>query len=85
MNMDEHPEDGFDKLQFLISTAVFPPETFPNLIVLYLKYDLLPQAADVIAENPDIGTAPPYECLPLQLGHTAVFKLVYQLFGVSSN
>ena len=55
MNMEEHPEEGFDKLQFLISTAVFPPETFPNLISLYLKYDLLHQAADVIAENHDVG------------------------------
>jgi len=42
-------------LQFLISTAVFPPETFPNLIVLYLKYDLLHHAADVIAQNHEIA------------------------------
>jgi hypothetical protein len=37
MNMDASPEEGFDKLQYLIGSQVFPPETFPNLIILYLK------------------------------------------------
>ena len=55
MNMEDNPEEGFDKLQFLISTSVFPAETFPNLIVLYMKYELLHQAADVLAEHPEIG------------------------------
>ena len=53
MNMDENPTDGFHKLNFLLQSPPFPPETFGNLLLLYCKpqhafYDL---AADVMAEN----------------------------------
>ena len=53
MNMDLNPTDGFHKLNFLLQSPPFPPETFGNLLLLYCKpqhafYDL---AADVMAEN----------------------------------
>ena len=53
MHMDENPMDGFHKLNFLLQSPPFPPETFGNLLLLYCKpqhafYDL---AADVMAEN----------------------------------
>mmetsp|Transcript_13709 Transcript_13709/g.29452 ORF Transcript_13709/g.29452 Transcript_13709/m.29452 type:complete len:648 (+) Transcript_13709:217-2160(+) len=54
LNMDSDPTGGFKKLNFLLQSPPFPPETFGNLLLLYCKpthafYDL---AADVIAENP---------------------------------
>ena len=54
LNMDTDPTGGFKKLNFLLQSPPFPPETFANLLLLYCKpmhafYDL---AADVIAENP---------------------------------
>ncbi|GMH38415.1 hypothetical protein BSKO_06299 [Bryopsis sp. KO-2023] len=53
INMDEDPEGGFKKLNFLLQSPPFPPETFGALLLLYCKpqhgfYDL---AADVMAEN----------------------------------
>lgn len=53
INMDEDPEGGFKKLNFLLQSPPFPPETFGSLLLLYCKpqhgfYDL---AADVMAEN----------------------------------
>jgi hypothetical protein len=52
--MDSDPTGGFKKLNFLLQSPPFPPETFANLLLLYAKpahafYDL---AADVLAENP---------------------------------
>jgi tetratricopeptide repeat protein 30 len=40
MNMDEDPTGGFEKLTFLISSESFPRETFVNLCLLYLKYEV---------------------------------------------
>ena len=45
MNMDVNPTDGFHKLNFLLQSPPFPPETFGNLLLLYCKpqhafYDL---------------------------------------------
>ena len=37
----------------------FPPETFPNLVILYIKNNLYDLAADVLAENVDLT----YKCL----------------------
>lgn len=53
MHMDTSPTAGFHKLNFLLQSPPFPPETFGNLLLLYCKpahafYDL---AADVMAEN----------------------------------
>ncbi|KAK6476150.1 tetratricopeptide repeat protein 30A [Huso huso] len=51
MNMDSKPTEGFEKLQFLLQQNPFPPETFGNLLLLYIKYEYFDLAADVLAEN----------------------------------
>jgi tetratricopeptide repeat protein 30 len=51
MNMDSHSASGFEKLSFLISQYPCPPETFGNLLLLYIKYEYLDLAADLLAEN----------------------------------
>lgn len=40
MNMDANATAGFEKLQFLLQQNPFPQETFGNLLVLYLKYEV---------------------------------------------
>jgi len=40
MNMEQNATEGFEKLQFLIQQNPFPPETFPNLLLLYVKYEV---------------------------------------------
>ena len=40
MNMEAHPTQGFEKLQFLLQQNPFPPETFGNLLLLYIKYEV---------------------------------------------
>jgi tetratricopeptide repeat protein 30 len=59
MNIEEDPQGGFKKLNFLIQNPPFPPETFPNLLLLYCKYAHYDLAADVLAENTDLT----YKCL----------------------
>eukprot|EP00056_Hartaetosiga_gracilis_P003970 m.69940 g.69940 ORF g.69940 m.69940 type:complete len:648 (-) comp11653_c0_seq1:1089-3032(-) len=54
MNMDEDPEGGFEKLQFLLQQNPCPPETFGNLLLLYCKYEHFDLAADVMAENEEL-------------------------------
>ena len=51
MNMDDHPTPGFEKLQFLMQQNPCPPETFGNLLLLYVKHDYCDLAADIMAEN----------------------------------
>lgn len=51
MNMDKDPTGGFSKLNFLLQSPSFPPETFGNLLLLYVKYGYYDLAADVLAEN----------------------------------
>ncbi|KAA3672981.1 tetratricopeptide repeat protein 30 [Paragonimus westermani] len=51
MNMENEPAAGFQKLQFLLQQETFPPETFANLLLLYIKYEYFDLAADVLAEN----------------------------------
>ncbi|CAH1794760.1 unnamed protein product [Owenia fusiformis] len=51
MNMEQNPTQGFEKLQFLLQQNPFPPETFGNLLLLYIKYEYYDLAADVLAEN----------------------------------
>ena len=41
MNMDENPTQGFEKLQFLLQQVACPPETFANLLLLYVKFEVL--------------------------------------------
>merc|ERR1712130_199120 len=43
--------EGFRKLNFLITQQSFPPETFQNLLISYIKHDLYSLAAGVLAEN----------------------------------
>ena len=59
MNIEEDATNGFKKLNFLLNNPPFPPETFPNLILLYCKYQHYDLAADVLAENADLT----YKCL----------------------
>lgn len=59
MNFDNDPQGGFKKLNFLLLNPPFPPETFPNLLLLYIKNNLYDLAADVLAENVDLT----YKCL----------------------
>lgn len=40
MNMEEDATGGFQKLSFLIGSEGFPRETFVNLCLLYLKYEV---------------------------------------------
>lgn len=53
VRMDQEPSEGFQKLQFLVGQASFPPETFANLLILFCKYEYFDYAADVMAENTD--------------------------------
>lgn len=45
MNMEQNPSEGFEKLQFLLQQDPFPPETFANLLLLYIKYEVSPVAS----------------------------------------
>lgn len=58
MNIDDNPQDGFKKLNFLLNNPPFPQETFQNLLLLYCKYQYYDLAADVLAENVDLT----YKC-----------------------
>lgn len=51
MNMEQQPTQGFEKLQFLLQQNPFPPVTFGNLLLLYIKFEYYDLAADVLAEN----------------------------------
>jgi tetratricopeptide repeat protein 30 len=59
MNIETDASGGFKKLNFLLNNPPFPPETFPNLILLYCKYSHYDLAADILAENTDLT----YKCL----------------------
>ena len=50
--------EGFKKLNFLITQQTFPPETFQNLLISYIKHNLYNLAADVLAENSHVDVAP---------------------------
>lgn len=51
MNMEDEPNSGFEKLQFLVQQNTFPPETFSNLCLLFAKYSFYNLVADFLAEN----------------------------------
>jgi len=51
MYMEDDPQAGFRKLNFLLQNPPFPPETFANLLLLYAKHEYFDLAADVLAEN----------------------------------
>ena len=44
VGMDDDPNDGFHKLNFLLAHPPFPPETFGNLLLLHCKCVPAPQA-----------------------------------------
>ena len=52
--IDQNPNQGFKKLNFLLQNPPFPPETFSNLLLLYCKHQCFDLAADVLAENSDL-------------------------------
>jgi len=51
MRIELDQEGSFKKLRYLLSNPPFPPETFQNLLDLYIKYDFVDEAADILAEN----------------------------------
>nr|KAJ3418848.1 Tetratricopeptide repeat protein 30A [Polyrhizophydium stewartii] len=55
MNIEQDPTGGFEKLGFLLQQVPCPPETFGNLLLLYVKYEYLDSAADLLAENSHIA------------------------------
>lgn len=50
-SMEDDPTTGFRKMNFLLANPPFPPETFGNLLLLYVKFGCYDLAADVMAEN----------------------------------
>ena len=54
MEMDVNPTAGFQKLNYLLSHPPFPPCTYRNLLLLYLRFDKHDLAADTMAENPTL-------------------------------
>ncbi|OAJ42453.1 hypothetical protein BDEG_25904 [Batrachochytrium dendrobatidis JEL423] len=57
MNMDENPSIGFEKLGFLLQQVPCPPETFGNLLLLYIKYEYVDSAADLLADNSHLAAS----------------------------
>jgi len=51
MNIETDASTSFKKMDFLLNNPPFPQETFPNLILLYCKYNHYDLAADILAEN----------------------------------
>lgn len=51
MNIETDASTSFKKMNFLLNNPPFPQETFPNLILLYCKYNHYDLAADILAEN----------------------------------
>ncbi|KAL0234133.1 hypothetical protein PCE1_001171 [Barthelona sp. PCE] len=51
---DLEPNDAVRKLSFLLGNPPFPPETFPNLLLLYLQNGLYDVAGDILSENADL-------------------------------
>ena len=51
-HFDTDPTGGFEKLNFLIGLeAEAPQEALGNLLLLYVKYEYLDLAADLVAER----------------------------------
>ncbi|KND03893.1 uncharacterized protein SPPG_01347 [Spizellomyces punctatus DAOM BR117] len=57
MNMEDDPTGGFEKLNFLLQQEPSPPEAFGNLLLLYIKYQYIDLAADLMAENPQLASS----------------------------
>lgn len=55
INFEENPNLGFEKLNFLLKNPPFPPETFLNLLLMYIKHDHIDLASDELEENQEIS------------------------------
>ena len=52
INIETSTDSGLRKLNFLLHNPPFPPPTFTNLLMLYVKYKFYDLAADVYASHP---------------------------------
>ena len=52
LNMDSDEAGGFEKFHFLLQSNPCPPETFGNLLMLYVKHEYHDFAADLMAQYP---------------------------------
>ena len=55
--MDEDPNAGLQKLNFLLANPPFPVETFGNLLLLYCQQGHQELAADILAKNAHLTTS----------------------------
>jgi tetratricopeptide repeat protein 30 len=55
IHMDDDTTGTFEKLNFLLSSDPSPPETFGNLLLLYIKHDYHDLAADLLAQNAHVA------------------------------
>ena len=46
--MDLNPTHSIEKLQFLLQHDPFPPETFANLLLSYVKYEVGPSSPPLV-------------------------------------
>ncbi len=53
INIEAQTDNGFRKLNFLLNNPPFPPPTFTNLLMLYIKFKFYDLAADVYASHPE--------------------------------
>ena len=44
--------EAVKKLDYLLHSQIFPPETFENLLFLYCKYQLFDSASKLMTDNP---------------------------------
>ncbi len=51
MNVETDTTGAFERLTFLLSQVPCPPESFGNLLLLYIKFEYYDIAADLLAEN----------------------------------
>jgi tetratricopeptide repeat protein 30 len=56
-DMATDPPAGFRKLQHLLRNPPHPPETLGNLVLLYVRHQLLDLAADALADYEDLHDA----------------------------
>lgn len=66
--MESDPSAAFEKMIFLLQQVPCPPETFGNIILLYLKFEYYDAAADLLAENEDMA-------------RVVLSKYIYDLFS----
>jgi len=56
INIEANVDSGLRKLVFLLNNPPFPPPTFSNLLMLYVKYKFYDLAADVYASHQQFQT-----------------------------